>query len=103
MVYTNHLLNNQTALHGPMTMSELLATLSPLEQEFFEAVDRELIKVENFYREREREALIRSAVIKEQLNELRDHRRIFHVSTAITSLLLIQCSAVPRCLSRPPN
>ena len=55
--------------------------MTPLQVLFFEALDKELAKVQSFYREREKDALIRSALIKEQLNELKDHRRIFHVST----------------------
>jgi hypothetical protein len=53
--------------------------MSPLEVQFFEAMDKELDKVQAFYREREKDALVRSAVIKEQLNELKDHRKVFHV------------------------
>jgi xenotropic and polytropic retrovirus receptor 1 len=53
--------------------------LPPLQAQFFEALDRELIKVENFYREREADAMARSAIIKEQLDELKDHRKVFHV------------------------
>jgi hypothetical protein len=53
--------------------------LPPVQAEFFETLDRELIKVESFYREREEEATARSAIIKEQLEELKDQRKIFHV------------------------
>jgi len=63
----------------PTTLSEVIETMSPLQVQFIEALDKELTKVQNFYREREKEALLRSAVIKEQLNELKDHRKIFHV------------------------
>ncbi|CAG8609901.1 11674_t:CDS:10, partial [Acaulospora colombiana] len=58
--------------------SKALATMTPLECQFFEGLDKELRKVVDFYREREKEALIRVSVIKEQLNDLRDHRKIFH-------------------------
>ncbi|KAG8807091.1 hypothetical protein FRC17_004659 [Serendipita sp. 399] len=67
-----------TQSHLPTTLAEALAGLTPLEQEFIQALDAELAKVENFYREREKEAIIRSSVIKAQLNELKDHRKIFH-------------------------
>lgn len=78
---------------APVTLIEVLAELPPLQLQFFEALDRELIKVQNFYREREKDAIIRSAIIREQLNELKDHRRIFHVSElshirSITCLML---------------
>ena len=45
-----------------------------------EKLDQELEKVEAFYRARESEAMIRATALKEQLRELQDHRRIFHVS-----------------------
>lgn len=62
-----------------MTLFEALETMTPLQIQFFEALDMELAKVQSFYREREKDALMRSGLIKEQLNELKDHRRIFHV------------------------
>ena len=72
-------LTTQFTAHTPTTLSEVLETMSPLEVQFFEALDKELDKVQTFYREREKDALVRSAVIKEQLNDLKDHRKIFHV------------------------
>ncbi|KAG8819078.1 hypothetical protein FRC19_010139 [Serendipita sp. 401] len=62
----------------PTSLAEVLAELTPLEQEFVDALDAELSKVENFYREREKEAILRSNLIKVQLHELKDHRKIFH-------------------------
>jgi xenotropic and polytropic retrovirus receptor 1 len=58
-----------------------MAELPSLQVQFFEALDRELFKVENFYREREKDAIAQSAIIKKQLDELKDHRRTFHVCT----------------------
>ncbi|CCA74266.1 related to putative phosphate transporter 1 [Serendipita indica DSM 11827] len=69
----------QHAARPPATsLAELLTEMSPLEQQFVGALDKELLKVETFYRDREREALVRSALIKDQLEELKDHRKIFH-------------------------
>ncbi|KIM22136.1 hypothetical protein M408DRAFT_18233 [Serendipita vermifera MAFF 305830] len=62
----------------PTTLHEVLETMTPLQVQFVQALDMELAKVQNFYREREKDALVRSALIKEQLNDLKDHRRIFH-------------------------
>ena len=39
------------------------------------------MKIESFYCEREEEATAWSAIIKEQLEELKDHRKVFHVCT----------------------
>lgn len=46
---------------------------------FFDALDEELLKVENFYLEREKDALIFSSMLNEQLRELQSHRKIYHV------------------------
>jgi hypothetical protein len=66
-------------VHIPTTLAEVLETMSPLEVQFVDAMDKELDKVQDFYRERQKDALVRSALIKEQLNELKDHRKIFCV------------------------
>jgi len=58
--------------------------MTPLELQFFQLLDSELNKVQAFYREREKEALVRCALIREQLNGLEDHRKIFHVCTRIS-------------------
>jgi len=63
----------------PTTLAEVLETMSPLEVQFIDAMDKELDKVQDFYQERQKDALVRSALIKEQLNELKDHRKIFCV------------------------
>ncbi|KAI5121712.1 hypothetical protein M0805_002105 [Coniferiporia weirii] len=63
----------------------ILPTLSPLERQFIEKLDKELEKVENFYRAREQEAIIRASMLKEQLRELQDHRKLFHDAKAAES------------------
>jgi hypothetical protein len=65
------------------TLEAILATLNPVERRFFDDIDIELNKVENFYIEREKEAIIFSSILKEQLQELEDHRRIFHVCRSL--------------------
>ncbi|PVF97400.1 SPX-domain-containing protein [Serendipita vermifera] len=70
--------STSTSTRHMTTLSEALATMTPLECQFFEALDKELRKVVDFYREREKEALVRVSVIKEQLDDLKDHRKIFH-------------------------
>jgi SPX domain protein involved in polyphosphate accumulation len=70
------------------TLTEALADMTPLECQFFEALDKELRKVSDFYREREKEALIRVSVIKEQLSDLKDHRKIFRVRILIAWYLI---------------
>ena len=60
------------------TLDEILVTLTPLQKGFFDLLDSELAKVEKFYIEREKDAVIYSAALKEQLRELQNHRRIYH-------------------------
>lgn len=53
---------------------------SPTERGFFDIMDRELIKVESFYHEGEKEFVTQSAALKEQLHDLHAHRQqLFHV------------------------
>ena len=63
----------------PTSLADLATVLTPLEKQFFEMLDRELEKVDGFYREREAEAVSRLVLLKEQLRELRDHQRLFQV------------------------
>ncbi|KAF8306714.1 SPX-domain-containing protein [Clavulina sp. PMI_390] len=62
------------------TLDEVYHALTPVEAHFFEVLDEELYKVENFYLEREKEAMIFSSLLHEQLKELQVHRRIYHAS-----------------------
>lgn len=73
-----------TLVRVPTTLAEVLEIMSPLEVQFIEAMDKELEKVEAFYREREKDALVRSALIKVQLNELEDHGKVFRVRIYIS-------------------
>jgi SPX domain len=58
---------------------KVLERMTPLEIRFFEKIDSELAKVQDFYQKRLKEALDRSTLIKGQLNELEDHRQAFNV------------------------
>ncbi|KIP07309.1 hypothetical protein PHLGIDRAFT_42215, partial [Phlebiopsis gigantea 11061_1 CR5-6] len=57
----------------------LLPMLGRLQKAFFDKLDNELDKVEAFYLEREKEMRARTTTLKAQLQELQDHRRLFHV------------------------
>jgi SPX domain len=63
----------------PLTLSEILEPMSSVQLEFFNKFDLEISKVEHFFIEREAEARVRSLELREQLEELKDHRRLFHV------------------------
>lgn len=46
---------------------------------FVAKLDQELDKIEKFYLAREQEARDRGQVLRDQLRELSDHRRVFYV------------------------
>lgn len=71
----------------PPTLAEVLETMSPVQLEFFNKVNAELSKVESFFIEREAEARERSMQLRGQLEELKDHWRLFHVSSSFISSL----------------
>ncbi|RDX42436.1 hypothetical protein OH76DRAFT_101013 [Lentinus brumalis] len=62
----------------PIPLKDLIPQLTPVERAFFEKLDEELDKVESFYCERERDMRHRANLLKEQLQELKDHRRAFY-------------------------
>ena len=68
-----------------LPLHELLPLLSPLERSFFEALDAELERVENFYLDREDEMRSRGRALEDQLSELSTHG-ISHVSLRRTCL-----------------
>jgi hypothetical protein len=57
---------------------DLYDSLEDDEKAFFDLLSRELEKVENFYIAREREAIKRAEELKNQLNILAEHRKIYH-------------------------
>ncbi|PPQ86656.1 hypothetical protein CVT25_006840 [Psilocybe cyanescens] len=61
-----------------LPLHELLNHLSPQEVSFFILLDAQLDKVESFYLAREQEMLTRGHMLKIQLDELQDHRKLFH-------------------------
>jgi len=61
--------------------------MSPIQLEFFNKLNAELSKVEYFFIEKEAEARERNTQLRGQLEELKDHRRLFHVSSSLISLL----------------
>lgn len=54
--------------------------MSPVRLSFFDKLNAELSKIESFFIEKEGEARKRSSQLREQLEELKDHRRLFHVT-----------------------
>jgi len=61
-----------------LPLSELLAHLTPQEKSFFDYIDAQLDKIELFYMNREKELLVRTETLREQLSELQNHREFVH-------------------------
>lgn len=62
----------------PRTFEELYDKLEPDEKKFFDMLDEELDKVETFYTAREDEAENKYRSLRGQLEELANHRKVFH-------------------------
>lgn len=54
--------------------------MPPVQLAFMDKLNAELSKVESFFIKRVAESRARSLRLKEQLGELKDHRRLFHVT-----------------------
>jgi hypothetical protein len=64
----------------PATLAELYVILSPLERDFLNFLDLELAKVDQFFVARERDVLIKACTLRDQLQKLELHHKLFHVS-----------------------
>ena len=84
LVISSHSLTSSLTTHPP-TLAEVLEPMPPIQLEFFNKFNAELSKVESFFIEREAEARERSMQLRGQLEELKDHRRLFHVSSSFIS------------------
>ena len=60
-----------------LPLPELLTHLTPQEKLFFDYIDAQLDKVELFFMNREKELLIRTETLREQLSELQHHRELY--------------------------
>jgi SPX domain-containing protein len=65
---------------NPPTLAQVLEPMSPIQLEFFNKLNAELSKVDSFFNEREAEDRARSLQLRGQLEKLKDHRRLFHVT-----------------------
>jgi hypothetical protein len=81
LVNSSHSATSFPTTH-PLTLAEVLEPMSPIQLEFFNKFNAELSKVESFFIQREVEARERSMQLRGQLEELKDHRRLFHVSSS---------------------
>ena len=65
------------------TYSQFLETITEKERKFFDYLDLQIDKVEDFYDERYKEAVLRLAALKEQFQELAEHRTAYYVSRTL--------------------
>ncbi|GLB42048.1 putative EXS family protein [Lyophyllum shimeji] len=59
-----------------LPLKDLLVQLDPTERAFFTALDAQLDKIESFYTAREAEMIARTKVLRMQLEELGDHKKL---------------------------
>ena len=71
------------------TYSQFLESITETERKFFDYLDLQIDKVEDFYGERYKEAVLRLAALKEQFRELADHHRAYHVSPTSQSAIIV--------------
>ncbi|CAE6435535.1 unnamed protein product [Rhizoctonia solani] len=64
----------------PSTIDDILSSLNPVELEFFGTLHQEVEKVDKFYKDREKEAVLRVNALREQLEELRGHKKLLDES-----------------------
>ena len=70
------------------TYSRFLESITKTKRKFFDYLDLQIDKVEDFYGERYREAVLRLAALKEQFRELAEHRKAYHVSPTYSNRLI---------------
>ena len=61
------------------TYSQFLESITETKRKFFDYLDLQINKVEDFYGERYKEAALRLAALREQFHELAEHRMAYHV------------------------
>jgi hypothetical protein len=77
-----------------------MPSLNAAERKFFTMLYAELDKVSSFYNEREAEAVNKLAILDEQLDELEQHRQVYHDSRSRASRFPIQLPKVPLPVAR---
>ncbi|KAG8875061.1 hypothetical protein FRB97_005453 [Tulasnella sp. 331] len=71
---------NQSPRIAFNSYASVLAAIGPKERKFFDYLDAEIDKAEQFYDERSHEAVVRLVALKEQFKELAEHRSLYHAS-----------------------
>ncbi|KAI0266051.1 EXS family-domain-containing protein [Gloeopeniophorella convolvens] len=75
----NHSTSVPSITQAPQpTLAQLLEPMPPIQLAFFDKLASELAKIEAFFIARETEARERSRRLRAQLDELKDHRRLFY-------------------------
>ncbi|KAG8700006.1 hypothetical protein FRC11_013274, partial [Ceratobasidium sp. 423] len=64
----------------PASIDDVLSLLNPVELEFFATLHQEVEKVDAFYKEREKDAILRVNALRMQMEELRGHKKLLDES-----------------------
>ncbi|KAG8704190.1 hypothetical protein FRC11_010121, partial [Ceratobasidium sp. 423] len=64
----------------PASIDIILSSLNPVELEFFATLHQEVEKVDAFYKEREKDAILRVNALRMQMEELRGHKKLLDES-----------------------
>lgn len=64
---------------GALPLHAVLEELGPLEADFFAYLDSQLEKVESFYSSREKELVVRTQSLQDQMRELQNHKKLISV------------------------
>ncbi|CAE7131059.1 unnamed protein product, partial [Rhizoctonia solani] len=66
----------QRSTQPPASLEEILSSLNPIELRFFETLYQEVEKVDAFYKEREKDAILKVTTLREQIEQLRGHKKL---------------------------
>lgn len=85
-----------------LALQDILSQLTPIELEFFIALDAELDKIEKFYEAREVELEARGRALREQLGDHANHKNFLQVCRYIYTVRFLKLSSLG-VLFRTPN
>ncbi|CAE7233288.1 unnamed protein product [Rhizoctonia solani] len=68
--------DTQRSTQPPASLEEILSSLNPIELRFFETFYQEVEKVDAFYKEREKDAILKVTALREQIEQLRGHKKL---------------------------
>ncbi|CAE6434665.1 unnamed protein product [Rhizoctonia solani] len=97
--------NGHHSAQPPVSIDDLLLSLNSVELEFFELLHQEIEKVDAFYKAREKDAILKMSALREQMKELRDHKKLLdeHRDGLWPGVLSVFSSANPKATKSTEN